>query len=161
MPLDVDTIQETFALEKTAVNHQQLSHRIAANLQAHQLQTPKTWASFALPQDFAAQPVASAAELKRAFEQAAQSYDQIWVENAISASGNSLITRIKRLFHQLVIFYVNLLGQRQIKFNDRMLRLAQQLIIADAQKAAEIENLCSQVDKLQKQIQQLEQQQHE
>jgi hypothetical protein len=156
MGLDKNMIRQLFELEKTAVNQNALAERISENLKKHQLQTPDKWATFALPTTLAENETITNADLLAALEQAAQTYDKIWVDLSLSPTDNSITTRIKRLFHQLAIFYVNKLGQKQIKFNDRLLRVVQQLIVVENEKDAQIRGLQEQLARLQKRVQEME-----
>lgn len=157
MNVDKETIRHVFELENTAVNTANLAQRISTNLQTRSLTLPTDWPSFALTIDADAAP--SAATLHTAIADAVQAYDQIWLEPAIPTADNSFWARLKRPFHQLVLFYVNKLGQKQIIFNDRLLRAVHSLARLDDEKNREIEALRAQVAQLQQQIRDLEQKQ--
>ncbi len=156
MNVDPNAIWQVFELEKTAVNSTILAQQISTNLQVRSLKLPTDWPSFALTIDIPPTPSA-AHHLRTAIAEAVKAYDQIWLELAIPASDNSLMARLKRPFHQLALFYVNRLGQKQIVFNDRLLRAVNSLANLDEEKSREIQVLRAQVAELQQRIQGLEQ----
>lgn len=154
MNVDKNTIRQVFELAKTAVNPTDLAIRISTNLQTRSLELPAQWPSFALTPDRAITP--STGNVHAAIADALKIYDQIWLEPAISAADNSLLARLKRPFHNLSLFYVNKLGQKQIAFNDRLLRAIKSLASLDEEKSREIQALREQVARLQQQIKNLE-----
>jgi hypothetical protein len=156
MSLDKNTVRQVYELGKTAVNQEALAARIAENLANHQLESPPDWPTFALTNTPAHSEFAASPDLRLAVEQATQAYDKIWVDLSIAAADKSFLARIKRPFHELAAYYVNRLGQRQIKFNDRLLRLIHRLIATENRKDAEIQALQTQLSDLQARIQALE-----
>jgi hypothetical protein len=155
----LDTIRQVFEIGVTAVDQNALAQRIAHNLQAHNLQTPDTWPAFVLT---AVQPPENAPftpELYAALAQANQHYDKIWVEMSLAKTRFPLLKRLKRSAHQLVLFYVNQLGQRQIAFNDRILRVVNRIVSTQAERDADMEALKQQIAALQARIEELEQKQ--
>lgn len=153
MSVDTETIRQVFELEKTAVNPTDLAQRISINLQTRPLKLPADWPSFALTTN--AESTIFTSHLQKVITDAIKAYDQIWLEPSISVSDNSFLARLKRPFHQLVLFYVNKLGQKQIIFNDRLLRAVQSLVNLDDEKSREIESLRAQIDQLQQQAKDL------
>jgi lipid II:glycine glycyltransferase (peptidoglycan interpeptide bridge formation enzyme) len=97
--------------------------------------------------------------LREAFNNAIKEYDKIWLELSIPAADKSFAARLKRPLHQLVLFYVNRIGQKQIKFNDRMLRIVNHLVTSEEKKENEIKELQERLAHLQKRIEELEQDQ--
>lgn len=156
MEFDENKVRRVFELKDTAVNQEILAKRIADNLQKHQLTTPSSWPTFTLPSAPLSTETAVSASFLAALEQATAQYDKIWLDLAIPTTDNSFLTRLKRPFHQLVLFYVNKLGQRQIKFNDQLLRIIHQLVAAQNKKDVTIEKLQEQLTDLQKRIETLE-----
>lgn len=73
-------------------------------------------------------------EMYYQLEQANLNGDQVWTELSLIESQmpllGVLVNRFKREFHQLVIFYVNMLGGRQATVNDALLRTLNQLVSA-------------------------------
>jgi hypothetical protein len=65
-----------------------------------------------------------------------------------------ILTRLRQEFHGLVAFYCNLLGQRQILFNERLV----QLLVTFSYRLQSTENLASQLATLQRQVETLEHQ---
>ncbi|MCP4422695.1 MAG: hypothetical protein GY805_39300 [Chloroflexi bacterium] len=156
MDIDKDTICQLFELEKTAVNQDTLAERISENLRKHHLHSPDKWETFTLPSTIVGNESVTDTDLLPALEQATKNYDKIWVEISLPLADNSFSTRIKRLFHQLTVFYVNKLGQKQIKFNDRLLRVIHHLIASENEKDAKIGELQGHLAQLQKRVQELE-----
>lgn len=156
MDIDKDFIRQVFELEKTAVNQDRLAENISENLKKRHLKSPTQWPTFALAPNQTNNESFSSSGLIVALDNATQSYDKIWLELSIPASDTSLSARIKRPFHQLVLFYVNNLGQKQIKFNDRLLRIINKLTVSDGSKDAEIRELKEQLAELRNRVQELE-----
>lgn len=161
MDLDKDAIYQVFELEKTAVNQTDLATRIYNNLKTHDLEAPAHWPTFALTSDEVNSESysASASNLRAALNNAIKEYDKIGLELSIPAADKSFAARLKRPFHQLVLFYVNKIGQKQIKFNDRLLRIVKQLVASEEKKDSKINKLQEQLAHLQKRIEELEQSQ--
>ena len=156
MDLENETVRHVFELEKTAVNQDDLARQITKNLKKHHLDTPNQWPTFTLASTLDGYH-SDLASLQEAFNRATKSYDTIEVALSFTPSDRSLMARIKRPFHQLVVFYANRLGQKQIKFNDHTLRLFNQLIASNAKKDTEIKELQSQLKFLQNRIQEIDQ----
>ncbi len=154
--MDTNNISAVFEMENTAVSPHDLAAKITAILEKHPLDTPQNWPEFAITAVSPANATADLTDLYAALEQAANAYDQIWVPAEITPSRWSLLTRVKKSFHQLVLFYVNRLGERQIKFNDRILRAVNLLASAQAARDEEIISLQQQITRLQNQIEQQE-----
>jgi len=149
-------IEATFTMENTAVSPDDLAGKIAATLEKYPLREPASWPEFALTANDPAAATPDPANLHAALEQAVRAYDQMWVTAEITPSRWPFVTRIKKSFHQLVIFYVNRLGERQIKFNDRILRAVNLLAAAHAAKDAEITRLRQRLTQLENQLDQQE-----
>lgn len=156
MKLDKDEIRQVFELEKTAVNQTDLATRIYNNLKTHKLEAPTHWPVFALTMDNLNDDPLSL-DLREALNSATKEYDKVWLELSIPAADKSFAARLKRPFHQLVLFYVNRIGQKQIKFNDRLLRIVNQMIVSEEKKEDEIKELQERLAHLQKRIEELEQ----
>ena len=157
MDLDKVEVRQVFELEKTAVNQTDLAKRISNNLKAHQLKSPAHWPTFALTTDASNNESFATSDLRKTVNSATKEYDKIWLELSIPASDKSFVARLKRPFHQLVLFYVNRIGQKQIKFNDRLLRAINHLVASEEKKNNEIKELRKQLADLQKRIAELEQ----
>lgn len=150
--MNSDEIINLWEMKNTAVSPTELAAKIDATLKKNPLHAPKNWAEFALT---AVSPTAAnpdLADIYATLEQAARAYDQIWVATEITSSRWPLINRIKKSFHQLVIFYVNRVGQQQIRFNDRILRTAKLLADRQAARDEELANLKKQIKHLQNQL---------
>ncbi len=149
-------IEATFAMENTAVSLDDLAGKIAATLEKYPLCGPASWPEFAITASDLAATTPDPAGLHAALEQAVRAYDQIWVTAEMTPSRWPFVTRIKKSFHQLVIFYANRLGERQIKFNDRILRAVNLLAAAHTAKDAEIIRLRQRLTQLENRLDQQE-----
>jgi len=73
-------------------------------------------------------------EMYYQLEQANLNRDQVWTELSLVESQMPLlgpfVNRFKRELHQLVIYYVNMLGRRQVTVNDALVRALNQLVDA-------------------------------
>lgn len=156
--MDVENINEVFKIGGlTAVNQGQIAHTIAAELEAQPFSTPEHWAEFAITAVSTPNQATSDSELHSALAQAAAHYDQIWVSMDLADSSLPLLSRIKKNFHSLTLFYVNRLGEKQTRFNDRILRAANALAGKQLQQEAEIAELKEQIAQLQAAIAEMEQ----
>ncbi len=154
--MDTNNISAVFEMENTAVSPDDLAGKIAATLEKYPLRGPASWPEFALTANDLTAAAPDPASLHAALEQAVRAYDQIWVTAEITPSRWPFVTRVKKSFHQLVIFYVNRLGERQIKFNDRILRAVNLLAAAHAAKDVEITRLRQRLTQLENQLDQQE-----
>ena len=145
MKLDEDAIRHVFELEQTAVDQTNLAKRISKNLRTRPLESPLHWPTFALTTDRPSSESMTAANLHKMLDDAIKEYDQIWLELSIPASDRSISARLKRPFHQLVLFYVNKIGQKQIIFNDRLLRVLNGLVDLERERESKIQTLTQQV----------------
>lgn len=152
-----ESIRQLFEINDTAASPSALAQRIAANLATHKLQGPDHWPEFAITPASPGERPLLPPEAYAALQQAAESYDQIWVQPAPAASRFAFITRLKQAFHRLAIYYVNQLGERQMVFNDRLLRVANHLVTRQDRPHPEVAALRRRVAELEARIEQLEQ----
>ena len=155
----MEDIRKTFEINTPTINQAELAQHIAEDLASHSLQAPERWPEFAITAVSPTNSSPDLTDLYAALEQATRAYDQIWVKVDIKPSRWPLLDRLKTSFHQLVVFYVNKLGERQIKFNDRSLRVANLLAAAQAAKNEETAVLKKQIAALQNRLNELEKQQ--
>ncbi|KAA3658847.1 MAG: hypothetical protein DWQ04_23885 [Chloroflexi bacterium] len=155
----MDDIRKTYEIRTTTIKQDELAQCIADHLAMHPLKAPQRWAEFAITAVSPTNANPDLADLHTALAQAAHAYDQIWVEIDITPSRWPLLDRIKKSLHHLVIFYVNRLGERQIKFNDRILRTVNLLAVAHSAKNEETAVLKQQITSLQHRLNELERQQ--
>ena len=156
MNVDENEIDQVFSLAETAVSQTELVARISQNLKQHQLKSPTTWSTFTLAPHAPNDSPSVASELRRALDNATKMYDNVWLTPAILASDSSLTARLKRPFHQLSVFYVNKIGQKQIRINDRLLRVIHHLVTLHEEKEQEIQNLRQQLTSLEQRLAKLE-----
>lgn len=156
--MDVESINKVFKIGGvTAVNQQQIADTIATELEAKPFTMPEHWSEFAITAVSHPNQSSDNSELHSALDQATASYDQIWVNMDLAESSIPFLTRIKKNFHSLALFYVNRLGEKQTRFNDRILRAANVLAGKQMQQEAEISELKEQIAQLQAAIAEMEQ----
>jgi hypothetical protein len=155
----MDDIRKTFEIGTATINQDELTQCIADYLAMHPLKTPERWAEFVITAVSPPHPNSALTDLQAALEQATRAYDQIWIKVDITPSRWPLLDHLKKSIHQLVVFYVNRLGERQIKFNDRILRTVNLLAAAQSAKNEETAVLKQQITALQQRLNELENQQ--
>ena len=152
-----ENIFEVFTINIPAQDKQTLQNAIVMNLEEHQLSAPENWAEFTITAVSNPQQSDNNAQLLSALTQATECYDQLYVDADITDTSLPLFTRVKQSFHQLVLFYVNKLGEKQTRFNDRILRVVNPLVQKQLQQETEIAELKAQIAQLQTKISELEQ----
>lgn len=156
--MDVESTNKVFKIGGvTAVNQQQIAHTIATELEAQPFTMPEHWPEFAITAISNPNQSTGDSELNSALAQATASYDQIWVSMDLAESSIPFLTRIKKNFHSLALFYVNRLGEKQTRFNDRILRAANALAGKQMQQEAEFAELKELIAQLQATIAEMEQ----
>jgi hypothetical protein len=151
---DLNRIRKVFQI--SGVDQEDLTRRIAANQETHQQQTPETWSEFAIQPATAGEHSSLPNDAYASLAQASQAYDQVWVSPGPITSRIPLTAGLKQAFHQLVVYYVNQLGERQMTFNDRILRVVNYLVQGQTAQDAEIAVLRQQVADLQVRLEEVE-----
>lgn len=151
---DLGKIREVFQI--SGMDQEEVTRCIAANLELHQQQTPVTWPEFAIQPARAGEDPSLPADAYASLEQASQAYDKVWVSSTSITSRIPLTAGLKQAFHQLVVYYVNQLGERQMIFNDRILRVVNHLVQGQTAQDAEIVALRRQVADLQARLEEVE-----
>jgi hypothetical protein len=101
-------------------------------------------------------------ELYDQLEQANHMYAQAWVELSLIENQMPLlgpfITDFKRELHRLIVYYVNLLGERQITINEALLRVLNLLVdhLESEDAYQQVKDLQRQVDDLRDRLEKLE-----
>jgi hypothetical protein len=152
-----ESVRQVFQIADAAVDQDALAHRLAANLERHNLQSPETWPEFVIVPTRPGERPQFPDEVYTSLAKANAAYDQIWVQPNVVPSRFSLFTRLKRAFHQLVIYYVNQLGERQMVVNDQLLRVVNQLVARHEQPDLQIAELQQRITELEARLEQLEQ----
>jgi hypothetical protein len=151
---DLGRIRKVFQI--SGANQEEVAQRITANLEMHQQQTPDTWPEFAIQLAKSGGDPSLHADAYASLAQASQAYNKVWVSPASINSRIPLMSGLKQAFHQLVVYYVNQLGERQMTFNDRILRVVNHLVQGHTIQDAEIAALRQQVDDLQARLEKVE-----
>lgn len=147
-----DNLAQVFSLHIPTQDGQRLQEAINTHLESRQFSAPNSWAEFAITAVSTSHPQPENNELISALNQATQYYDQLYVSIDITDSTIPLLTRVKQSFHQLALFYVNKLGEKQTRFNDRILRVLHPVVHKQLQQEAEIAELKEQIAQLQAKI---------
>ncbi len=152
-----DNLSKVFSLHIPPQDIQLLQEAIHTHLENHQFSAPDRWAEFAITAVSDSPYQTDDNEIRTALDQATQYYDQLYITPEITDSSIPLLTRIKQSFHQLTLFYVNKLGEKQTRFNDRILRVVNPVAQKQAEQEAEIAALKEQIAQLQQTIAEMEQ----
>lgn len=152
-----ESVRQVFQIADPAIDEDELARRLAANLEKHDLQSPEIWPEFAITPIRPGERPQFPDEVYASLARASEAYDQIWVKADVAPSRFPLFTHLKRAFHQLVIYYVNRLGERQMIVNDRLLRMINQLVARHEQTDPQIEELQQRITELEARLEQLEQ----
>jgi hypothetical protein len=149
----VDAIQ----IDDPQIDAAEVARRVRENLLAHgldkgQIEFPEFAVAPPAPQD----GTRLSATLHYDLEQAARSYGQTWVELQPVESRIPFLGRLKRELHRLVIYYVNLLGERQMIVNGALLRALNQMAAMLTRSDPEIAALRREIAELRTRLEQLE-----
>ena len=132
---------EIFSVGVEGVDSAGLVQELARRSQARSPFPAPDWPKFAV--ELNALPADRLSpDLALALEQSWQKYDQIWVEAETLQTRFAITRRIKQLFHQLFVFYVNKLGRKQVDYNEQILRTIQELVkinLAQQERIAALE----------------------
>lgn len=112
-------LTEIIQIADPEIDATSLTARIEANLLEHDLTGPENFPAFeiALPE------TETRTVLDFDLRQAREAYAQTWVSVDAPESGLPLLGRLKRALHELVVYYVNQLAERQMRFNAAILRI--------------------------------------
>lgn len=152
-----EMMQNVFDLGDIDVDQDALAQEIEEKVAKRPFHTPNTWPQFAITPPTAHETETLPPDLHAALRQAAASYDQIWIASPPAPPRRAIIPYIKHLLHQLSIFYVNKIGEKQIDTNEQLVRALNVLSVTNHQQNQEITALQKQVNQLQKQVTKLEQ----
>ena len=152
-----NNISKVFSLRIPAEDIQQLEEAIQSHLEARQFSAPNQWSEFMITAVSSSHSQTENKELISALSQATEYYDQLYVPLDIIDSSIPLLTRMKQSVHQLVLFYVNKLGEKQTRVNDRILRVINPLVNKQLQQETEIAQLKEEIAQLKATIAQMEQ----
>jgi hypothetical protein len=159
----IDEVESVVQIDDPEVDVQTIMARIREGLVAHALDDDVEFPTFAVARARRGESTRFHKELYYQLEQANLNYDQIWVELSLVEDRlplvGSFVNRFKRELHRLVVYYVNMLGERQVTMNDALVRVLNQLVdnleSPDATQA-DIEALQREVAELRSRLEKLE-----
>ena len=112
-------LTEIIQIADPEIDATSLTARIEANLREHELTGPEKFPTF----EIAPPEKETRTALDFDLRQAREAYAQTWVSADVPEDGLSLLGRVKRALHELVVYYVNQLAERQMRFNAALLRI--------------------------------------
>ena len=124
-------LDELIQLDESCIDKTAVLQQIEQNLAQHQLTAPINFPTFHLAPDTLSPNGQLSANLLQKLAQLNAQSSQLWLEPELPPAKTAterLLNRLKWPFHQLVVFYVNKLGQQQNEINDQMRQLITQLI---------------------------------
>jgi hypothetical protein len=127
-----DDVASVVQIEDPEIDVQTIMARIREGLVEHALDEDVAFPTFAVARARRGEATRFPEELYYQLEQANLNYDQIWVELSMVEGQMPLmgrfVNRFKRELHRLVVYYVNMLGERQVTMNDALVRTLNQLV---------------------------------
>lgn len=120
--VDAYRVAQIIHIADPEVDLQGVAQQLATNLAQHNFVAPDAFPKFEVrPPAHSEHTLAD--PLAFNLRQAAQSLDEVWVQNEASPQGLPLLTHLRRAAHTLVVYYVNRLAARQMCFNAAILRV--------------------------------------
>lgn len=124
-------LDELIQLDKSRIDKTAVLQQIEQNLAARPFTEPPNFPTFqielkSLPQDGQLSSV-----LLQKLVQLNEQASQLWLDPELPPAKtmkDHVLNRLKRPFHQLVVFYVNKMGQQQNEINDQMRQIITQLM---------------------------------
>ena len=127
-----DDVASVVQIDDPEIDVQTIMARIREGLVEHALDEDVAFPTFAVARARRGEGTRFPEELYYQLEQANLNYDQIWVELSMVEGQMPLmgrfVNRFKRELHRLVVYYVNMLGERQVTMNDALVRTLNQLV---------------------------------
>lgn len=123
-------LDELIQLDETRVDKTAVLQQIEQNLATRQFTSP-SFPTFQLELGSLPQDGTRSAMLLQKLAQLNEQSHQLWLEPQLppaTTTPQRFLNWLKRPFHQLVVFYVNKLGQQQNEINDRMRHILTLLI---------------------------------
>jgi hypothetical protein len=152
-----DDLANVIQIDDPQIDAAEVARRVRENLLAHGLDKEHIeFPEFAVVLPSLRDGTRFPATLQYDLEQAARSYSQTWVELQPVESRIPFLGRLKRELHRLVIYYVNLLGERQMTVNGALLRALNQMATVLAHPDPEIAALRREVAELHARLERLE-----
>jgi len=151
-----DDLTDVIQIDDPQINAAEITRRVRENLLAHELDESVEFPEFAVVPPRFKDGARLPAALYHDLELAARAYGQTWVELEPVESRIPLLARLKRAFHRLVTYYVNLLGERQMIVDGALLRALNRMAPALDGHDAEIIALQREVAELRARLERLE-----
>ncbi len=130
--MELEEIASIIQIGDPEIDVQTIMTRIRAGLIEHALESEIEFPTFAVARAQRGEVTRFSQDLYDQLEQANLNYDQIWVELSLIERQMPLIgpfvNRFKRELHRVVVYYVNMLGERQVTMNDALVRVLNQLV---------------------------------
>jgi hypothetical protein len=132
MSQKTDDVASVVQIDDPEIDVQTIMARIREGLVEHALDEDVEFPTFAVARARRGKATRFPEELYYQLEQANLNYDRIWVELSMVEGQMPLmgrfVNRFKRELHRLVVYYVNMLGERQVTMNDALVRTLNQLV---------------------------------
>ncbi len=151
-----DDPTDVFQIDDPQIDALEIARRVKANLRVHDLDENLQFPEFTITPPQFEDDKHLPPPLYHDLEQAASTYGQVGVQLQPLASRLPLLARLKHAFHRLVVYYVNLLGERQIIVNGALLRALNQVVTRLNRSQAEVVALRREVAELRARLEQLE-----
>lgn len=155
-----DDLADVIWIDDPQIDADDVARRVAQNLRARGFDKDVAFPEFTIVPPRFEEGARFPAALYHELEQVTLAYGRTWVAPQPVASRLPLLARLKRAFHRLVVFYVNLLGERQMVVNAALLRVLTQMVktLDDEQSARqEVAALRREVAELHARLERLEQ----
>lgn len=124
-------LDELIQLDETRIDKTAVLQQIEQNLAAHQLENNMSFPSFQTEMPIANKNGRVSAELVQKLARLNSQANQLWLDPQLPPAQTiteRFLNRLKRPFHQLVVFYVNQIAQQQNEINDQMRQIITELI---------------------------------
>jgi len=158
--MEPEEIASIIQIDDPEIDVQTIMARIREGLIEHALDEGIEFPTFAIARARRGDAARFSEDLYYQLEQANLNYDQAWVELSLIESQMPLlgtfVNRLKRELHRLVVYYVNMLGERQVTMNDALVRVLNQLVESLETPDPQIEALQRRVAELEARLEQLE-----
>ena len=124
-------LKELIQLDESRIDKLAVLQQIEQNLALHRLENSVTFPNFHTEMPVLNQNGRISAELVQKLARLNSQTSQLWLDPQLPLARTvtgRFLNRLKRPFHQLVVFYVNQMAQQQNEINDQMWQVITQLI---------------------------------
>ena len=121
----MDDSVEMIQVDLPEIDREALLARIQENLRLHKLVGPPSFPVFEVMSSTGggASHTSASSSLEFDLHQAFDAYGEAWVSVDVPEGDLPLLGRLKRVLHELIVYYVNQLAERQMRFNAALLRI--------------------------------------